>query len=217
MDNILKPIVLKLNGSWSPIGHCSAKQAIISMCDDSSESGTFAMNIEYGLKDLTQDYDFDNPTAIYPVKWDEWVKLPIRDYDMVIRTSNSLIRLPTVVIAHNYHKMPMVKKSPTKMGIFERDNGICQYSGKKLSRAQANIDHLIPRDRYLEIKGHTEGMNDWENLVLSDRNINSKKGNKLNEEAGLKLIREPKAPAPQPVSASIKDIKHPEWRFFLHK
>lgn len=217
MENILKPIVLKLNAAWQHTGHCSIKKAIISMCDDNEESGLHAMNIEYDINALTGEYDFETPANIYPIRWADWIDLPIRPYDMTIQGACRVIRAPTVVIAMNYHQMPYVKKSPTKMSIFERDGGVCQYTNKPLTRKNANIDHVIPRDRWQEVKGNAQGINDWENLVLCDKELNSRKGNKLNEEIGLKLIRKPKAPPVMPMSAYIKEAKHRDWNIFLHK
>lgn len=42
------------------------------------------------------------------------------------------------------------------------------------------------------------GASNWENCVLADRRVNSRKGNKLPEEAGLKLLRRPAAPVRSP-------------------
>lgn len=215
MDNILKPIVLSLNAAWQATGHRTIKSAIISMCDDKTDSGVFGMDIEYEINPLTGDYYFDNPISIIPTKWDDWIKLPIRPYDMTVQGACRTIRAPTVVIAVNHHKMPMSEKSPTKSAIFERDGGRCQYTGKKLTRGQANIDHVIPRDRWNEVKNSSDGVNGWENLVLCDKSLNSRKGNKLNEEMGLKLIRKPAAPPPMPVSAYIKEAKNRDWKIFL--
>jgi len=36
-----------------------------------------------------------------------------------------------------------------------------------------------------------------------------------NHEVGLNLIRVPKAPAPIPVSATIREARHPHWKRFL--
>jgi 5-methylcytosine-specific restriction endonuclease McrA len=217
MDYILKPTVLCLNAGWQATGHRSIKKAIISMCADAhDESGVLGMDIEYPFNELTGEYDFDNPNIV-PTKWEDWINLPIRPYDTVVHGACRNIRAPTVVIAVDHHKMPMVEKSPTKSAIFERDGGRCQYTGKVLTRKQANIDHVIPRDRWSEVKGNAEGLNHWENLVLCDKNINSRKGNKLNEEAGLKLLRKPVAPPPMPVVAYIREIKHKDWSWFLGK
>ena len=69
------------------------------------------------------------------------------------------------------------------------------------------LDHVVPRDR--------GGRDSFENLVWSKKEINSAKANRLPHEAGLRLIRRPKAPAPLPAAAAISEPKHPDWRHFL--
>ena len=52
--------------------------------------------------------------------------------------------------------------------------------------------------------------------VLADKRINSRKGNKMPDEAGLKLLRMPKAPREMPVSQLIKNQHEVrEWDMFL--
>jgi 5-methylcytosine-specific restriction endonuclease McrA len=119
------------------------------------------------------------------------------------------VRVPTVIIAVNFNKMPVksFRGKPSKDAIYTRDNGICQYTGKKIDRNSATVDHILPRS-----KG---GEDSWTNLVLCSRDINSKKGNRLNTEVGLKLIKQPSIPQPIPVSALIKEAKHKDWEHFL--
>ena len=51
---------------------------------------------------------------------------------------------------------------------------------------------------------------------LADRKINSRKGNKLPEEAGLKLLRRPAVPREVPVTHLIKNHhKVRDWEMFL--
>jgi hypothetical protein len=52
-------------------------------------------------------------------------------------------------------------------------------------------------------------------MVVCDKTLNSKKGNKLNSELGLKLRKEPIEPSPTPMSALIKEAKHHTWKHFL--
>jgi 5-methylcytosine-specific restriction endonuclease McrA len=99
------------------------------------------------------------------------------------------------------------KGKPSKDAIYTRDNGICQYSGKKVDRHNATVDHIVPRS-----KG---GSDSWNNLVLCSKDINSKKGNKTNSEAGLILLKTPITPQPIPVYALIKEAKHEDWKHFL--
>jgi hypothetical protein len=52
-------------------------------------------------------------------------------------------------------------------------------------------------------------------MVWTSEKLNSDKGNRLNHEIGLKLIRSPKTPQPMPVSMKFKEAKHPTWKHFL--
>jgi 5-methylcytosine-specific restriction endonuclease McrA len=165
-------------------------------------------DIEYELDDNGQPI-FDEAKSMNPVSWDEWMLLSIRPWDLSINSPTRSIRVPTVIIATNFNKMPIksFKGKPSKDGIWNRDQGICQYTGKKLSKDQSTIDHVIPRS-----KG---GGDTWTNMVVCDKTLNSKKGNKLNSEMGLKLRKDPIEPNPMPVSALIREAKHHTWKHFL--
>lgn len=201
-----KAIVLQLNGNWQPIDIKTVSDAFVAMTSEGTEPSALALDIEYGKKE-DGTYDFSSPTYMNPVGWKDWKNLPIRDYDLSIRTPTMEIRVPTILIAPNFRRMPTKKASPTSNNIFERDGGVCQYTGRKIKKSEGNLDHVIPRS-----KG---GTSTWENLVWSDRSINSKKGNSLNHEVGLKLLNTPKAPPAKPLSFFITEAKHPTWSHFL--
>jgi len=117
------------------------------------------------------------------------------------------IRVPTIIASSKYAEIPVKTFRPTKNNIWIRDKGICQYSGKKLKPEEANIDHPFPKSR--------GGPNTWENMVLCHKDINSKKGNKTPEEAGLKLIRKPKAMPPILATDLIEFKNHIDWNVFI--
>lgn len=202
MSNLISStIVLSINRSWYPIGILSISEAIIALAGGGQDGGhpAYAMDME-----LAPDGTLANAT---PTPWEDWITLPVRKHDLSIMTSRGPIRAPTVVIQRNYDKVPMKKPRLSKRAIWERDQGRCQYSGAKLTHATSNLDHVIPKSR--------GGKDDWSNLVLADVKVNTAKGNKLNSEAGLKLLRAPKVPPSIPVSVSIHEIRHPTWAPFL--
>ncbi len=213
MSIINKTQVLKLNSAWQAVGQSTVGKAIVDLAAGKS---ALALDIEYE-KDANGDYVLDEdgfPSGeswARPVDWEEWISLPCREFDNVIHYANGAkaMRAPTVLIAKNFNKMP--KKSfrgkPSKDAIWIRDASIDQYTGKKLRREEATIDHVVPQS-----KG---GGNTWENLVLTAKEVNTKKGNKFNHEAGLKLIRPPVAPKPMPLSNLIREIRHHDWKKFL--
>lgn len=144
--------------------------------------------------------------------WEEWLALPIRPFDDYLSSPTRIVRLPSVVICSNYDKISYKKAIfPTKSNIWERDNYTCQYSGKKLSRSELTIDHVVPRS-----KG---GEDSWENLVTCKKEINHHKGDKLLGEAKykgerLKLIQKPKKPK-FGYDSLILDNFREEWQHFV--
>jgi len=188
--------VLKLNKNWQPFFIETGINAIIDLYKNS-------------VKALYIDYDLsNNPTNITPLKWDEWIKLPVAKEHFSVGTINGRFRIPTVIICEHYNKIPFKRKKLNKQTLFERDGGICQYSGKKLSYRNATIDHVMPRSR--------GGIHSWENVVISHRDVNHKKSNMTLDECGLKLLKKPKEPVPIPTTFLIKnEFKIRDWNYFL--
>jgi len=208
-DIAQKLICLSLNNKWEPIGYKTVKMTIQKMFRD-SPSAWVGLDIDY---EINQDgsVNFDSPTQIVPVKWDEWIKLPVRSWDLSIKSTHMEIRVPTVVVAINFNKMPIriFKGKPSKDALWRRDNGICQYTGKLVDKKNANIDHIIPKSR--------GGKDNWTNLVVCTKEINNKKGNKFNSEIGLNLIKNPTSPTPIRICELITEAKHFDWKHFLTK
>lgn len=202
-----KPIVLSLNRAWQVIGHRTVKQALVALNGGNEDlPPALGMDIVYP-KFGDGSYDFDRPLYLNPVPWAEWIKLPIREYDFAVSTPRLQIRVPTVIISTQFDQMPVRIPRVSRQAIFERDGGVCQYTGEFVGKSGGNLDHVVPRDR--------GGKDSFENLVWAKKEINSLKANRLPHEAGLRLLRRPKAPAPLPVAAAIRDAKHPDWRHFL--
>jgi len=199
-----KAICLKLNKLWKPVGVGLVSKTLTDMM-----TGTvMGMDIVYSVnKDGSPN--FEEQEYVNPISWDEWLQLPIRDWDIVIHTPRMIIRVPTVVITAKYDKIPekTFRGAPTKEGIFIRDNGIDAYTGKELDFYNATIDHVIPKNR--------GGSNTYDNVVLTTKEINNRKGNKLNSEAGLKLLINPHQPKPVKAYNTIKNIRHHDWKNFL--
>lgn len=149
--------------------------------------------------------DADN---IYPIQWEDWIKLPVREQDEAIHSPRLTIRAPTVVIAVNFAKVPLRRPSFSAKAIRERDGHRCQYTGKLLKPEEGNLDHVLPRSR--------GGKTSWENCVLASKEVNSSKAAKLPAEAGLRLLRPPKAPPAVPAMALIRNSHRiKDWDLFL--
>ncbi len=93
MDQSLldKPIVLSLNKMWQALGWITPRQAVVAMTGGSGDTPP-----ALGLC-LTIDENGELVES-FPMKWDEWVKLPVRDQDLSLMTSRGPIRVPTVVV-----------------------------------------------------------------------------------------------------------------------
>ncbi len=76
-------------------------------------------------------------------------------------------------------KLPPVSRRE----VLRRDRHTCQYCG---SQSKLTLDHVIPRS-----KG---GPHTWDNVVTACESCNSRKGDRLPEQAGLTLRTPPKAP-----------------------
>jgi len=210
-------MVLCLNKGWKIVGQKTVKEAIIALCGsgafkEHSEATDYGLDIQYNLNDKGEPDFNSTPSVINPVLWADWIQLPIRDWDLVITTPHRDIRVPTVIVTVNYAKIPIKKfrKKPTRETVWFRDKGICQYSGQPLKKDDASIDHVIPKSRGGLV-------DDWKNVVLCHKEINANKGNRLNSEVGLKLIREPTIPKSMPISDMIVTAKHSDWNVFIKK
>jgi 5-methylcytosine-specific restriction endonuclease McrA len=127
--------------------------------------------------------------------WKRAVVLLLKEKAQVL--SNRVIRLL------NYVKLPLsriVSCKPSRAMIYKRDNNTCQYCGAK---TRLTIDHVIPRCR--------GGQDTWENLVVACSTCNTKKGNTLLEQTGMKLARKPMAPYNK-MQFTLNDCRIPEWQ-----
>lgn len=152
--------------------------------------------------------DVRGEDSISPLKWEAWLKLTIREADHGVNTPRGPVRAPTVIVASNYSKILLCRPRFGVRGIWERDGGICQYTGRLLKPGEGNIDHVVPRSR--------GGASSWENCVLSHRLVNEKKADRLPHEAGLRLQRIPAIPRALPATFLIKNLHGiRDWQRFL--
>lgn len=139
--------------------------------------------------------------------WEEWRLLPTAGLPSV-GTKGGRVLIPTVLVLASFGGVPLVRPGFGFRGLWLRDGGRCQYSGRRLAPHEADIDHVIPRSR--------GGANGWENCVISDRAINRRKGARTPEEARLKLLREPVVPRAVPTAQVIENPHGVEdWSHFL--
>ncbi len=192
MQDILhKSTVLVLNRNWQAIHVKTPADAFCMMATGAATA-----------LDVRED------ESILPATWADWLQLPIRTQDHSVSTPRGLVRIPTVIVAARYAKVPLHRPRFSARGIWERDGGTCQYSGRKLHPGEGNIDHVLPRSR--------GGKSAWENCVLAHREVNSRKADRLPQEAGLRLLRTPSVPRAMPAHRMIRN-QHGirDWHHFL--
>jgi 5-methylcytosine-specific restriction endonuclease McrA len=192
MSSLNKDIVLVLNKHWQAINISTPADALSMMY----------ANTATGL-------DIRGKEDMVPLTWKEWVNLTSSDDDHFVKTIQGNIKIPKIIILCRYDKVPKKRPKITRKGIWIRDQGICQYTGKKINQNEGNIDHVIPKSR--------GGATDWTNCVLAHKKVNAKKADKTPEEAGLKLIRQPFVPKELPISFYLTNKYNiQEWEMFLN-
>lgn len=225
MTNILnKSIVLVLNRNWQAIDVRTPQEAFCMMATNvataleiefeqerNAESAPEAPPLPKGDgggegEEIAQVAD--RASNIRPVSWDEWITFPIRPHDNAVHTVRGPIRVPTVIVAVNFARVPRKRPKLSAKTIRERDGNRCQYTGALLRPDEGSLDHVLPRSR--------GGRDTWENLVWSSKDVNARKANRLPHEAGLKLLKMPRAPRELPVSAFIRNAHNvADWHLFV--
>lgn len=152
------------------------------------------------------------------VPWQQAVRLwYLNKVEIVDEYEDSFIRSVTVVI-----KMPSVVRflaglrgtrrgvKFSRLNVFQRDSGKCQYCGTKVKLSEFTYDHVIPRAQ--------GGGTSWTNVVTSCVPCNQHKGNRTPAQAGLKLLSEPARPKKLPdfrVRLSWRKGMPDAWRNWL--
>lgn len=185
--------VLVLNRNWQAISTTTPADALSHLV-----SGT------------ARGLAIDEAHGMSPLTWKDWAALPVTEDDTAVNTPSQRIRVPTIIILSIYNRVPLKRLKFGFKGLWERDGGRCQYTGRSLKVSEANIDHIHPQSR--------GGDTSWENCVLSDRSVNQQKAARTPAEAGLTLITHPQRPPPVPTTFLIKNTHEiQDWDHFLPK
>src|SRR5271169_2105385 len=107
------------------------------------------------------------------------------EHGLTLHAQRSLIAMPSVIRLLEYRRIPHQTRALSRKNILLRDRNTCQYCGTVLPSGELTLDHVIPRSR--------GGNSTWENLVACCHACNRRKGNQHPAEAGMKLMREPRA------------------------
>lgn len=110
----------------------------------------------------------------------------IHFYDDVVSSAKEDWFVPSVIRmrAGQTHKARIVRFSRT--GVWNRDNGECQYCGKDVPLRDLTLDHIVPRSQ--------GGPTTWANVTTCCFSCNQKKGSKSLEECGFSIRNYPTKP-----------------------
>ena len=112
-----------------------------------------------------------------------------------LRTVRKKFTIPSVIALRTYVNVPRRKAHWSRKGVLVRDNYTCIYCGvqpgqlqknKVLAKGDFTIDHILPKSR--------NGRDTWTNTACACAACNHRKGDRLPNEAGMKLRWEPKTP-----------------------
>jgi 5-methylcytosine-specific restriction endonuclease McrA len=149
-----------------------------------------------------------NPKDFSTYDFSSWAKASQHAQEDFIQTVRYKIRIPEIVILTGYTGFAKRKVAFNRRTIFERDGYKCQYCGQKYASDDLTLDHVIPRSR--------GGRSTWDNIVVACVSCNTRKANKLVEEAGMKLLKKPTKPR-WPSQSSVKIVRglYASWERFL--
>ena len=170
---------------------------------------------QYPALVLNADY---RPLSYYPLSlwpWQEAVKAAfldrvtiIAEYDAVVRSPRTQIRIPSVVVLKDYVK-PQKRVAFTRFNLFLRDEFCCQYCG---ARGDLTFDHVVPRSR--------GGITSWQNVVAACSPCNLRKGSKSLKHAGFNLRHPPRQPSTEEMQNMGRKFPpnhlHDSWLDYLY-
>ena len=103
----------------------------------------------------------------------------------VIRTPTTTFKVPSV-IRYLTGKTAKFKIKLSRRMLYFRDQGKCQYCSKEVGINNFTVDHVLPRSK--------NGKTNWSNVVVSCGPCNISKRDRTPEEAGMRLLSEPRRP-----------------------
>jgi len=192
MISVLNMPVLVLNRNWQPIHTCSARRALHLLCLGHARVVQVNGDECYATHDLAS-----------------WIERSASAPDSeLIHGVRLALQVPQVLVLGVYDKLPRLEVRFTRRNVFVRDNFTCQYCARELPEAQLNLDHVVPRD-----KG---GRTSWTNIVTSCVRCNTRKANKLPDEARMHPMNRPCAPRWRPLfGVTEQGHARESWSMFV--
>ncbi|MCC6802647.1 MAG: HNH endonuclease [Anaerolineae bacterium] len=112
-----------------------------------------------------------------------------------LRTIRDKYPVPSVIALRTFVNVPRRQAHWSRRGVLVRDSYTCIYckaqpgnmiKGKVLGKSDFTVDHIVPKSR--------GGKDQWGNTACACYVCNHRKGDKMPNEAGMKLAWEPKTP-----------------------
>ena len=127
----------------------------------------------------------------------------------VVHSPSFSMPVPSVIRLLAYRHIPRQTRALSRKNILLRDRNTCQFCGNTFAAADLTLDHVTPRSR--------SGQTAWENLVACCHACNNRKGDRIPEEAGLRLIRRPRPYTLHTNRQLMRLLGHAEdkWRKYL--
>lgn len=189
--------MLVLNRLWQPVNTCSARRAVSLLFIGHAQVVQTDAENNFYTHDIASWLDFSETSRMIDHAADDF-----------LHSVRIAFKLPRIIVLSGYDRLPKKEVKFTRHNIFQRDKYTCQYCGVLFETKSLNLDHVIPRD-----KG---GKSSWDNLVTSCIACNSRKANKMPEEARMFPLRKPVAPRWRPFFTSVREqAYHESWRHFL--
>lgn len=184
---MLDAAVLVLNRCFLPVHVTSARRAFILLYQ----------GVARAVDERYDTFDFD-----------AWRGMAVRNSDEFVGIVGGRIRIPRVIQLALFDRVPRRHVRFSRTNIYARDRNTCQYCGRGKTRAELNLDHVIPRSQ--------GGRTTWENVVCSCVECNRHKGGRTPRQARMRLFRAPQRPRWTPIVGMVPPgLTHPAWGPFL--
>lgn len=180
--------VLLLNRFFAPVSVATARRAFVLLFGGAARA----------VDDGGETHDFGG-----------WRSMPVRHGDDGLPIVGGALRVPRVLHLVRYDRAPRIAVRLTRRNLMIRDQFQCQYCGRRPNQRDLNVDHIVPRSR--------GGLDSWDNLVVSCRSCNLKKGRRTPNEAGMSLLTVPARPRWSTATQISLVTRHAfaEWTPFL--
>lgn len=166
LPGILGERTLVLNRSWLAITTTTVRRALTLVYQDAAQ---VICPVTY------ETHDFDS-----------WLDIEPRAADVIIRTVDSGLNIPEIIVLRRYDGLPQRSVAFSRRNLYKRDHFTCQYCGCRPGSAELTIDHVVPRSQ--------GGRTTWQNCVLACADCNKRKAHRSLAASGMRLQRPPAMP-----------------------